>query len=217
MVMVTLLIATSNTGKVAEISHELATAGLGDLAVKCLRDFPAMAPILEDQPGFVGNAMKKAFGYASAAGLPAIADDSGLCVDALNGAPGVLSARYAGEPCDDAANNRRLVRELQALPHAGRRAQFVCAAALALPRANLAVMVDSVEGIIIDEPRGSNGFGYDPHFYIPELGCTTAELTLAEKAVISHRGKAVRKLMAWLKENRVAFESLANGKSVNMS
>ena len=204
-----LLIATSNAGKIREIAHELAAAGLEMVQPRSLADFPAIEPVVEDQPSFAGNAMKKAAAYARACGLPALADDSGLCVDALNGAPGVLSARYAGEPCDDAANNRRLLRELRNVPPERRGARFVCALALATPSANLALMVDSVEGQIIDAPRGANGFGYDPLFYLPHLNCTTAELNLSQKALLSHRGKAVRRMVDWLKHNPAAIEACA--------
>ncbi len=204
-----LLIATSNSGKIREIAHELSGAGLGMIHPCSLADFPAIEPVLEDQPSFAGNAMKKAAAYASAFGLPALADDSGLCVDALNGAPGVLSARYAGEPCNDLANNRRLLLELQNVPPERRGARFVCAVALATPQANLALMADSVEGRIMDEPRGTNGFGYDPLFYLPHLNRTTAELTLVEKAALSHRGKAVRLMIDWIKRNLPAIEACA--------
>ncbi len=202
-----MLIATSNSGKIREIAHELSLAGLGMIQPRSLADFSAIGPVVEDQPSFAGNAMKKAAAYARAFGLIALADDSGLCVDALNGAPGVLSARYAGEPCNDAANNRRLLMELKHVPPEQRSARFVCAVALAAPSANLALMVDSVEGQIIDEPRGANGFGYDPLFYLPHLNRTTAELTLVEKAALSHRGKAVRLMIDWMKRNFPALEA----------
>lgn len=204
-----LLIATSNAGKIREITHEIAAAGLGTVQPRSLADFPAIAPVVEDQPSFAGNAMKKAAAYARAFGVPALADDSGLCVDALNGAPGVLSARYAGEPCNDSANNHHLLRELRNVPPEKRSARFVCAVALATPSANLALMVESLEGQIIDSPRGANGFGYDPLFFLPHLNCTTAELTLPQKALLSHRGKAVRQMIDWLKRNLPAIEACA--------
>lgn len=195
-----LLIATGNPGKVVEIAHELAAAGLtAEVRVLGLKDLPALPPdVVEDRPTFVGNATKKARHYAQATGLLTLADDSGLEVDALNGAPGVYSARYAGEPCDNAANNARLLRELAAVPDAQRTARFVCAMALAAPTADLSVVVDSVEGRIIHEPRGTNGFGYDPLFFFPQFGKTTAELDMTTKNGISHRGKATRRTIAWL-------------------
>ncbi|MHB1768797.1 MAG: non-canonical purine NTP pyrophosphatase, partial [Phycisphaerae bacterium] len=121
----------------------------------------------------------------------------------LNGAPGIHSARYAGEPCDDAANNRKLLDALKAVPAEKRTAHFVCALALALPDKALVVLSDYVAGGIAYQPRGENGFGYDPLFVLPERGLTTAELSMEEKSRISHRGKAVRRLAQWLLENTI--------------
>ena len=125
-----------------------------------------------------------------------MADDSGLVVDALNGDPGIRSARYAGTQATDADNNARLIRALSGVPQERRAARFVCAIALADTDGVLAAAQGTVEGRIIDEPRGSNGFGYDPHFFLPQLGRTMAELTLEQKSAISHRGAALRKLRA---------------------
>ena len=205
-----LLVATSNAGKIREIAHELAAAGLGHIKTRGLRDLHPIASVVEDQPGFAGNAMKKAAAYARESGLLALADDSGLCVDALAGAPGVLSARYAGEPCNDDANNRLLLHNLRDVPEGRRSARFVCAVALAAPQANIAVMVETVEGVITHQPRGSHGFGYDPLFYIPALNRTTAELSLEEKAALSHRGKAVRLMLAWMKDNMTTLGALVS-------
>ena len=196
-----LLVATTNPGKVREIAAALRESGVNHVDLATLRDFPDIPPVLEDQPTFEGNAMKKAAHFAHYTGLPAVADDSGLCVDALNGEPGIFSARYAGEPCDDAANNRKLLSALQDVPAEERTARFVCALALASSTEQLVVLSDTVEGRIGYSPRGENGFGYDPLFVLPERNLTTAELSMEEKSRISHRGKAVRRLALWLLEH----------------
>lgn len=198
-----LLIATTNLGKAREIHAELLSAGITDLELLTLRDFPGSPEVIEDQPTFGGNAMKKALHYAAHCQVPSLADDSGLCVDALQGAPGILSARYAGEPCDDAANNRKLLDALKDVPAEKRSAHFVCALALALPNKPMVVLSDYVAGGIAYQPRGENGFGYDPLFVLPDRGLTTAELTIEEKSRISHRGKAVRRLARWMLENPI--------------
>ena len=202
-----LLIATGNAGKVKEIQHELDLAGLHDQFEICgLQDFPAFPDCVEDRPTFVGNATKKARHFAVLAGCLTLADDSGLCVDVLEGRPGVYSARYANASGDrhaiDAANNAKVLAELENVPDERRQAQFVCALALSSPQADLAVMVDEVHGRMIRSPRGENGFGYDPLFYFPEFNKTTAELDMATKSRISHRGKALRRMLGWMKENQ---------------
>ena len=201
-----LLIATGNAGKIREIEHELDVAGiLDDFQILGLKDLPPGTPdCVEDRPTFIGNATKKARHFAAIGNCLALADDSGLCVDALNGAPGVYSARYAGitGSAADEANNAKLLKELENTPDDQRQARFVCAAALSLPTVDLAVMVDEVCGSILRSPRGSNGFGYDPLFYIAQFGRTTAELSMQEKSQVSHRGKAIRRLIVWLRENR---------------
>jgi XTP/dITP diphosphohydrolase len=205
---VPLLIATTNPGKVREIQHELEAAGLHEqFLVRTLRDLPGEVPdCVEDRPTFIGNATKKARYFAKLGNCLTLADDSGLAVDALNGAPGVISARYSGATGDrhtiDAANNARLLREMDSVPDDRRSARFVCAMALATPHADLAVMVDDVEGMLLREPRGAGGFGYDPLFYFPRFNKTTAELSGPEKGKISHRGKALRRMIAWMLENR---------------
>jgi XTP/dITP diphosphohydrolase len=196
-----LLMATTNKGKIVEIEHEFAASGL-TVQVLGLKDLPAgWSDCVEDRPTFVGNAAKKARHFAAIAGMLTLADDSGLCVDALGGAPGVISARYAGEPCDNAANNAKLLREMENVPEGKRQGKFVCAMAASLPSADLAVFVDEVHGEILRAPRGDKGFGYDPLFFFPEFGKTTAELDMATKGRISHRGKALRKMIAWLEAN----------------
>ena len=190
--MIEILLATHNRGKVREIRQ---VAADHDWLWHSLDDFPEVAEAVEDADTFAGNARRKALHYAEATGLPTLADDSGLEVDALGGSPGVLSARYAGSPHDDAANNRKLVAALKGIPPAQRTARFRCAMALARPGQVLAETQGAVEGVIIDEPRGSNGFGYDPHFLIPALGKTMAELPAQEKNALSHRGQALRAML----------------------
>jgi len=184
----TLLLATGNAGKIAEVRRML-----DDLPVelKGLGDFPGIAAIDEDGASFAENAGKKALYYAQQTGLWTLADDSGLEVDALNGEPGIFSARFAGAHGDDAANNAKLVRALAGVSREKRTARFRCALALADPEAVRAMAEGAVEGLIIDDPRGHNGFGYDPHFFVPALGKTAAELAPAEKNRVSHRGQAL--------------------------
>jgi XTP/dITP diphosphohydrolase len=210
-----LLIATTNAGKVREIRHELETAGLARqfaaIGLKELANRPAEC--VEDRPTFVGNATKKARHFAQAAGCLALADDSGLCVDALGGAPGVYSARYAGVdgPGADAANNAKLLRALADVPEDQRSGRFVCAMALAAPGMDIAVFVDQVEGRLLRQPRGANGFGYDPLFYFPNFAKTTAELDMITKSAISHRGKALRRMIAFLREHHARLGTPAGG------
>lgn len=196
-----ILLATGNVKKAREMTEILSdavqTAGL-TVRWRLLRDFPDLPEPIEDGDTFLDNAELKAGYYAARTGLPAIADDSGLEVDALNGDPGVRSARYAGEPCDDAANNRLLVERLRGVPEQNRAARFRCAIAFSDGRRILATASGVVEGRIIDEPRGANGFGYDPHFFMDEFGMTTAEMASEQKHAISHRGRALRELAALL-------------------
>jgi XTP/dITP diphosphohydrolase len=184
-----ILVATTSRGKIREIA-----AMLADLPIETigLDDLPPLTEPVEDGATFAENATKKALHYAGLTGELTLADDSGLEVDALQGAPGVYSARYGGEPRDDNANNAKLVAELQSIPNVQRTARFRCVLVAARGDCVLAVTEGAVEGRIIDEPRGTNGFGYDPHFFVPELGKTTAELDPEYKNRISHRGKAVR-------------------------
>lgn len=185
----TILIATTNRGKHREIE-----AVMADLPVTWadLSDLPPMSDCIEDGNTFVANAEKKALHFARLSGLWTLADDSGLEVDALDGQPGIYSARFAGEPRSDANNNARLVSMLAGIAPEQRTARFRCALAIADPKGILARADGIVEGVIIDDARGSNGFGYDPHFLIPSLGRTAAELPPQEKNRISHRGKALQ-------------------------
>jgi XTP/dITP diphosphohydrolase len=176
---------------------------LPDVEVLGLDDVPAYHEPVEDQPTFAGNALLKAHAAVCATGLPALADDSGLCVDALNGMPGVLSARWAGSAKDDAANNRLLLEQLADVPDERRGAHFTCAVAFAYPvgAGGVAehVVHGEMPGRVIRETRGSGGFGYDVLFVADENaadrggdGRTSAELSVEEKDAISHRGKAIR-------------------------
>lgn len=184
-----LLIATTNHGKLREVRAML--DGL-PVEVVTLGDFPDLAVPIEDQDTFEANARLKALHYARLTDCLALADDSGLEVDALGGAPGVHSARYAGAQCDAAANNAKLVAELSGVPLQGRAARFRCAMALARGEQILATADGEIEGVIVDEPRGCNGFGYDPHFFVPESGMTVAEMRPEQKNQISHRGRALQ-------------------------
>ena len=184
----TLLIATTNQGKLREVRGIL-----GDMGARyvTLADYSGLPAAVEDQATFEGNARAKAIHYARLTGCLTLADDSGLVVDALNGEPGVWSARYAGSEGDDAANNAKLLANLAGVAPDRRSARFCCAVALATPEGVLATAEGSVEGRIVDDARGDNGFGYDPHFFIPEEGRTAAQLSPERKNSISHRARAL--------------------------
>jgi XTP/dITP diphosphohydrolase len=201
-VMPQILIATSNPGKLRDFAGAAARHGV---EVAALPNFSSLPTVVEDGLTFEANARKKAEEYSRAVpGEIVIADDSGLEVDALNGAPGVHSARYAAdEPhlaeanTDDEANNARVLRELKDVPPAKRTGRFVCVLAAARDGKTLAIFRGKAEGMILGTPRGSNGFGYDPLFYFPEIGKTFAELSAEEKSQYSHRGAAFRQLLEW--------------------
>ena len=165
----------------------------------------------EDADSFEGNARKKALHYARLTDLWALADDSGLQVDALAGEPGVHSARYAGEACSDAANNAKLLEKLRGVPAERRTARFRCVLALANPAEVVATASGTLEGLIVDEPRGHNGFGYDPHFFVPELGQTVAEMPPEQKNRISHRGRALAAIRASIERELSGFRPSAAG------
>jgi len=190
-----LLVATGNAGKLREIRKLFAEHPCQVLG---LEDLPPVPEAVEDGASFAENAEKKARHYARLTGLPTLADDSGLVVDALDGAPGIYSARYAGEKAGDAANNRKLLEALQGIPAARRRAAFVCALALCEPDGTCRQFAGRLEGVILEESRGHEGFGYDPLFLVPEYGKTLAELPLAIKNRISHRGQALKQLLLQL-------------------
>jgi XTP/dITP diphosphohydrolase len=184
----TLLFATTNAGKLRELEGLLE----GRLQLKSLRDFPQLPEVVEDGATFEENARKKALAAAQGASLPALADDSGLCVDALGGRPGVHSARYAQG--DDSARVDKLMRELSLVPEDRRGARFECALCLAFPDGRTFVEVGRCQGRIAAAPRGSHGFGYDPVFLLAD-GRTMAELTRDEKAKVSHRGLAFERML----------------------
>lgn len=196
--MIDLLVATTNVGKFAEVSAFLAPLPIRILSLRDLKDPP---PVIEDGATFEANALKKARRLADFSGLLTLADDSGLEVDALGGAPGIYSARYCGVEGDDAENNRKLLRELASVAQAQRTGRFVCALALCAPRSR--GMADwttraSCEGLITFELSGSQGFGYDPLFFYPPFNKTFGEIDRATKATVSHRGQALKKLVAAL-------------------
>ena len=187
-----LLVATGNQGKLREIRRLCAEHGIEVLG---LEDFPGAPEVVEDGATFAENARKKALGLARFSGRPTLADDSGLVVAALSGAPGVRSARYAGESADDAANNRKLLAALAEVPAGARQGAFCCVMALCAPDGTCRLFEGRLEGMLLDAPRGSGGFGYDPLFLVPEYGKTLAELPLEVKNRISHRGQALRQVL----------------------
>ena len=190
---VKLFLASSNTGKLQEY-RALADSERGEIQVELLPGFRGLDAFPEDAPTFAENAAGKALHYSRFTGETVVADDSGLVVASLDGAPGVRSARYAGENATDADRNAKLLGELRAKTGEARNAKFVCVIAAARKGKMLAVVSDFVEGTIANEPRGSGGFGYDPVFYFAPLKKTFGELTEAEKNRISHRGKAFARL-----------------------
>ena len=193
-----IVVATRNRHKVREIAVLLGEAGL-DLDAVTIDEIAPAAALVEDEDTFEGNALAKARQAAAACGLPAIADDSGIEVDALDGAPGVYSARWAGEPCDDARNNAKMLRELADMPAEKRTARYRCAAAF-VDGAMEIFRSGACEGVLLSSPRGSGGFGYDPLFLVPSLGRTMAEIDLTEKNRLSHRAAAFRALAGALRE-----------------
>jgi XTP/dITP diphosphohydrolase len=198
---VKLLFATHNAGKLRELRQLVGSL----FEVVSLGDLPEMPEVREDESTFEGNARKKATAYARASGLPSLADDSGLCVDALGGRPGVLSARYV--PGSDADRVAKLLEEVRGVPEAQRGAEFRCALSLALPDGEHVIETGRCAGRIGTAPRGQNGFGYDPIFVLPKQGRTMAELTSEEKSQVSHRGEAFRRM-------RPHLVALAEGEAI---
>ena len=190
-----LVLATRNRNKVIEL-----VALLGDLGIKIrtLDEFPDAPDVVEDGDTCEANAVKKARAIAESTGLPAVADDTGLEVDALGGRPGVYAARYAGEDATYEDNCRKLLRELTGVPREQRTARFLTVAAIALPLDGIRVAQGTLEGVIAEEASGTLGFGYDPVFLIPELGKTLAQLSADQKNTISHRAKAFAKVREML-------------------
>lgn len=185
------VLATRNRHKGEELSALL--EGL-NIRIRTLADFPDAPEVIEDGSTCGENAVKKAVEIARATGLPAVADDTGLEVDALEGRPGVYAARYAGEQATYEDNCRKLLGELAGVPRDRRTARFITVAALALPDGTHQTTTGVLDGVIAEQPAGSRGFGYDPVFYVPELGRTLAELTAEDKNRLSHRAKAFRRM-----------------------
>jgi len=182
-----LVLATRNRHKGEEL-----VALLGDLGIRIrtLEEFPDSPDVVEDGETCEANAIKKAMAIAAATGLPAVADDTGLEVDALGGRPGVYAARYAGEAATYEDNCKKLLHELAGVPHERRMARFITVAAIALPWNGVQIATGQLKGFIAEEPAGSRGFGYDPVFFVQEVGKTLAEMSANEKNRISHRAKA---------------------------
>lgn len=204
----TLVIATGNPGKVREFANWFQPLGW---TVRSLADYDRLPDIVEDGETFADNAWIKASTIADVLRIPVLADDSGLCVDALDGAPGVYSARYSGENASDSANNAKLLSELNKLaaeaspgdghPECLSEASFVCALVLYDPATDTKHQAEGrVPGYILKQARGNRGFGYDPLFYLPEYHCSMAELSLDEKNRISHRARALQSLFEQLKK-----------------
>lgn len=191
-----IVLATGNAKKRAELERILEGVGVELVPMTQL----GLEGADETGETFEANALIKARAVAEATGLPALADDSGLEVDALNGDPGVHSARYAGEDADDEANNDKLMAELAGLPEEMRTARFVCVAALVAPDGREWTTRGEMEGTITDEPHGEHGFGYDPYFIADGMGVTNAELEPEEKDLASHRGKAFRAVRIHVQE-----------------
>ena len=189
---VTLVLATRNQGKIREFRRILDAISQGAINLVGLEEFPHTTDVEETGSTFKENALLKARSVCKETGLPAIADDSGLSVDALNGAPGIYSARYAGVLGDDQANNAKLMRELENIPEEKRGAHFTCAAALVLPDGREHVAEEIFEGSILYAPLGEHGFGYDPLFRPQGLAISSAQMSAEEKDSISHRGKSLR-------------------------
>ena len=203
-----IIAATGNPGKLKEIRRILSDL---NISVRGLENWADIQEPVEDGKTFADNARIKAMYYARMTGELCLADDSGLCVDVLNGAPGVHSARFAANECPpgstrqelDQANNRKLIKLLKNVPCQERAARFVCHLALASPSEILIESRGVIEGHIIDECSGKNGFGYDPYFYVSAKGCTAAELSDDQKNIISHRGNALRKFVSELSKSTI--------------
>ena len=194
-----IFLASSNPGKLREYR---VLAGESPIELALLANFSEIPPFEETAPTFAENSAGKALYYSRFAMGTVLADDSGLVVPALGGAPGVFSARYAGPGASDSDRVQKLLNEMSALSGDDRKARFVCVTTLARDGRAIAVLSDSAEGVVAKAPKGSDGFGYDPVFFFPQLGRTYAEITREEKNQYSHRGRAFRKAIAYL-EGRV--------------
>jgi XTP/dITP diphosphohydrolase len=191
-----MVFASRNRGKIKEIQALLTDSGV---TLHSLEDYPDLPEIQEDGSSYLDNALKKARTIAELTGEVVLADDSGLEVEALHGAPGIYSARYAGGKGDDGKNIRKLLNDLRGVPPAGRKAVFQCVLVLCRPDGRYQAFDGHWEGRITETAAGQGGFGYDPIFYLPERGATVAELPAEIKNRISHRAKAAAKLKVWLK------------------
>ena len=203
-----IILATGNEGKISEF--EVLCSDF-DIEMKSLKDFGPIPPVEEDGNTFEDNAVKKARHTARVLGLPAMADDSGLMVKALDGLPGVYSARYAGKDATDSANNAKLLKTMEG--EENREASFMCVIAIAVPWGPALIYEGRCEGLITKRPEGDQGFGYDPTFFYPPLGRTFAQLSAEEKNRVSHRGRAMAelreefdKVLIWLQQ-RLAQEA----------
>lgn len=206
-----LVLATRNPGKTEEIRDILGATGI---IIKNLNDFGALPDVVEDGATFDENAYKKSSFYSRILGFPAMADDSGLVVEALGGAPGVLSARYAGENATDSDRCDKLLAEMKS--QANRAAAFECVISIAVPTGAALTYEGRCEGVLAEAPAGAKGFGYDPIFFYPPLKKTFAELDAAEKNRVSHRGRALAEVVAeidkvqvWIRQNMPVFEKVA--------
>jgi len=200
---VQIVLATRNKGKIRELARIFAHE-LPEVELLGTDNFPDLADVDETEDSFEGNALLKAVAVSRFTKLPAIADDSGLAVDHLKGAPGIYSARYSGVHGDDEANLQKVLREMEGI--ANRRAQFVCAAAFVAPNGYQKVLRAEMVGELISQPRGANGFGYDPIFVPEGFAQTTGEMAPDLKDSISHRGKAMRELAQIISSERASWE-----------
>jgi len=205
-----IVLATTNKGKTREIQELL--QGF-PITIKNLADFGPIPEVIEDGETFDDNAYKKASFTARVLGYPAMADDSGLCVQALDDAPGVYSARYAGKNASDADNVKKMLDELK--NHENRNAAFKCVISIAVPTGAALTYEGECKGVITDKPVGDNGFGYDPLFFYPKLNKTFAQLTIEEKGRVSHRGHALKqiaqemdKILSWIDINMPKFQQV---------
>jgi XTP/dITP diphosphohydrolase len=192
---VRIYLASANPGKLREFREAARARGVEVAPLPGIEQLP---PCVEDGASFEANARKKVLHYAAWADGPVFADDSGICVDALGGRPGVHSARFAGDTASDEENNRKLLEALREIRADARSAHYICVIALAEGKRILTLAEGRADGLILDRPCGKGGFGYDPLFFFPPLGRTFAELTPEEKFSVSHRGEAFRKLLEFL-------------------
>ncbi len=187
-----LVLATRNQGKIREFRRILDEIHSGSIDLLGLEHFPELEDVEETGETFLENALLKARTVCVETGLAAIADDSGLCIDALNGGPGIFSARWSGVHGNDLANMEKVLAQLDSVPHDGRRAHFTCVTAFVMPDGTETTAEGILQGHILNQPIGNSGFGYDPIFYLPDHGRTMAELPAEVKNRVSHRGRALQ-------------------------